>query len=242
MIVWLASYPKSGNTWLRTIISQLLYKNLDNNKVFEQSRKIRLYPSKIDFMDLDDDFKLLVYPFEKRKLIFDKTVINWKKSQSELNLNKGVKILKTHNMLCKLKIKNNFYSFTDLDNTLGVIHIVRDPRNIFTSLINHFSFKDDEKALKFIFNENQTIGIEENTIPQLLSSWKNHYNSWKRFPRNNILIKYENLILDPKKEILRLIQYLDQVFEFSFSDSELEQILYNSSFKNLKNLEEKGFF
>ena len=242
MIIWLASYPKSGNTWLRTIISQLLYKNLNDEEVLEESRKIRLYPSKIDFLDLDDDFKLPVYPDEKKKLILDKTVINWEASQSKLNLDKKLRILKTHNMLCRLKIKNDFYTFTNLENTLGVIHIVRDPRNIFTSLVNHFSFESDEKALEFIFNDNQTVGIEENTIPQLLSSWNNHYNSWKRFPKNNILIKYENLILDPKKEILKLTQYLRQFFELSYSDNELDQILHNSSFENLKNLEEKGLF
>ena len=242
MIIWLASYPKSGNTWLRTIISQLLYKNLNDEEVLEESRKIRLYPSKIDFLDLDEDFKLPVYPEEKKKLILDKTVINWEASQSKLNLDKKLRILKTHNMLCRLKIKNDFYTFTNLENTLGVIHIVRDPRNIFTSLVNHFSFESDEKALEFIFNDNQTVGIEENTIPQLLSSWNNHYNSWKRFPKNNILIKYENLILDPKKEILKLIQYLRQFFELSYSDNELDQILHNSSFENLKNLEEKGLF
>ena len=242
MIIWLASYPKSGNTWLRTIISQLLYKNLNDEEVLEESRKIRLYPSKIDFLDLDEDFKLPVYPDEKKKLILDKTVINWEASQSKLNLDKKLRILKTHNMLCRLKIKNDFYTFTNLENTLGVIHIVRDPRNIFTSLVNHFSFESDEKALEFIFNDNQTVGIEENTIPQLLSSWNNHYNSWKRFPKNNILIKYENLILDPKKEILKLTQYLRQFFELSYSDNELDQILHNSSFENLKNLEEKGLF
>jgi len=108
--------------------------------------------------------------------------------------------------------------------------------------LNRDAFESDEKALEFIFNDNQTVGIEENTIPQLLSSWNNHYNSWKRFPKNNILIKYENLILDPKKEILKLTQYLRQFFELSYSDSELNQILYNSSFENLKNLEEKGLF
>ena len=242
MIIWLASYPKSGNTWLRTIISQLLFKNLNYEEVLEESRKIRLYPSKIDFLDLDEDFKLPVYPDEKKKLILDKTIINWEASQSKLNLDKKLRILKTHNMLCKLKIKNDFYTFTNLENTLGVIHIVRDPRNIFTSLVNHFSFESDEKALEFIFNDNQTVGIEENTIPQLLSSWNNHYNSWKRFPKNNILIKYENLILDPKKEILKLTQYLRQFFELSYSDNELDQILHNSSFENLKNLEEKGLF
>ena len=153
MILWLASYPKSGNTWVRTIIGQLFHKNLENTEVFEKSKNIRLYPSKIDFMDLDEDFKLKKFPQEKKKIIFDKTAINWIKSQSILNLTKDIKILKTHNMLCKLNINNKDTSFTDLDNSIGVIHIVRDPRNVITSLINHFSFENENQALRFLKNE-----------------------------------------------------------------------------------------
>ncbi len=68
MIIWLASYPKSGNTWLRTIIGQILNNNFDKQKVFETSKIIRLYPSKGDFVKLDEDFKHVIFPEEKKKL------------------------------------------------------------------------------------------------------------------------------------------------------------------------------
>ena len=145
-------------------------------------------------------------------------------------------------MLCKLTIDKKLYSFTNLDNSIGVIHVVRDPRNIITSLKNHFSFENENKALEFMINENQTLGIEENEIPQLLSSWKNHYNSWKRFPKNNILIRYEDLLVYPKREIGRIFKFLSQFFKVIYSEKQIEQIIKNSSFENLENLEKKGLF
>ena len=39
MILWLASYPKSGNTWVRTILAQIIYNNFDSEKVIETSKK-----------------------------------------------------------------------------------------------------------------------------------------------------------------------------------------------------------
>ena len=242
MILWLASYPKSGNTWVRTIIGQILKKNFEKDKVFKNSKKIRLYPSKADFIKFDDDFKYLIIKEDQRKKIFEKTVLNWKKSQSEINLNNEINIFKTHNMLCKLNILNDTYSFTDLENSIGVIHIVRDPRNIITSLINHFSFPNYDYALNFMINRDQTIGLAENKIPQLLSSWDNHYNSWKRFPKNNFLIKYEDLLSNPKKQIIELINYLKKFFDLNVNEFNIDQIILNSSFDNLKKLETEGFF
>ena len=242
MILWLASYPKSGNTWVRTIIGQIISQNLDRKKVFETAKQIRLYPSKIDFLDLDNDFKYKEFPKDKKKVIFDKTVINWDVSQSRINLNNKINIFKTHNMLCKLEVGKKSYSFTNLENTLGVIHIVRDPRNVISSLKNHFSFENESKILEFIMNENQTIGIEENDIPQLLSSWKNHYNSWKRFPKNNLLVKYEDLILHPEQEIKKIIKFLNQFFTISLPSNQINEIILNTSFENLQDLEKKGLF
>ena len=242
MIIWLASYPKSGNTWIRTIIGQIVNNNFDTNEVFKKSKDIELYPSKKHFQDLDDDFNLSVYPQEKKKLIFEKTALNWDLSQLRVNINDDIKIFKTHNMLCKLDIRGKSCSFTNLKNCLGVIHVVRDPRNVFTSIKNHFSFKDDDAAYKFITNENQSIGLDENKIPQLLSSWKNHYNSWKRFPKNRLLIKYENLIKDPRKETLNIIKYLNQFYNISISDDNINKIVNNASFMSLRNLEENGLF
>tara|TARA_X000000950_G_C13784570_1_gene606614 strand:- start:252 stop:1130 length:879 start_codon:yes stop_codon:yes gene_type:complete len=242
MIIWLASYPKSGNTWVRTILGQILNDNFDSEKIFETSKKIRLYPSKLDFINLDQLFQNKVFSHDMKKVVFDKTVVNWIKSQNIINTNKKLNIFKTHNMLCKLKIQNKFYSFTSIENTIGVIHIVRDPRNVISSLVNHFSFENNDLALKYMLNENQTMGLEDNKIPQLLSSWNNHYNSWKRFPKNYFLIKYENLIDDPKKEVKKIIDYLNNFIKIKISEDNLSKIISNSSFKNLKNLEARGLF
>ena len=242
MIVWLASYPKSGNTWLRSILGQFFEEDLNEDKVFERSKKIRLYPSNIDYLEIDDVFKSKIYLQEQKKEILDKTIINWSTTQSKINLNNNIKYFKTHNMLCKININDKSYSFTNLENTIGVIHIVRDPRNVLTSLKNHFGLVNDKDALKFMFNENLTIGLDVNKVPQLLSSWKNHYNSWERFPKNNILIKYEDLLNDTKNQILRLINYLKNFTKISISNHNLDKIIANSSFKNLKRLEGKGMF
>ena len=67
MIIWLASYPKSGNTWIRTIIGQIINNNFDSNDVFKESKSIGLYPSKKFFRDLDNHFNLSVFPQEKKK-------------------------------------------------------------------------------------------------------------------------------------------------------------------------------
>ena len=50
MIIWLASYPKSGNTWVRTIINELIFRNNDAKDVFnEASTNIRQFPQYTDF-------------------------------------------------------------------------------------------------------------------------------------------------------------------------------------------------
>ena len=70
MIVWLASYPKSGNTWLRSILGQFFAEDLNEDKVFEKSKKIRLYPSKIDYLEIDDLFKSKVFFTSTKKRSF----------------------------------------------------------------------------------------------------------------------------------------------------------------------------
>ena len=53
MIIWLASYPKSGNTWVRTIINQILFNDIKSTaEVFDNLSRIRRYPSKTDIIGL----------------------------------------------------------------------------------------------------------------------------------------------------------------------------------------------
>ena len=242
MIIWLASYPKSGNTWVKNIINQIIHGHYKNKEdVFEHSSRIRRYPAKKDFLDLPQIPSKGEYTDEQKKIVINHTVKNWKQSQDNINLNKKINILKTHNMLCSIDLDKK-YPFTNKDNTIGVIHIVRDPRNIVASVNNHYSHNSQEKSVNMLLNQYNWIGFKDNDVPQLLSSWKNHYNSWKRFPGNNLLIKYEDLIKNTKNVIFNLIEYLSKFFELKASEIKINKIIENTSFENFRAQEKMGKF
>ena len=137
MIIWIASYPKSGNTWVRSFLTTLLYSEYGENN-FSHLNKIQQFP-------IRSQFKGLVIDFQNVNQISE----NWISSQQRINLDEKIKFLKTHHVNCK--IGNN--PFTDNNNTLGVIHIVRDPRNIITSIKNHFSISTYNLAKEFTFEK-----------------------------------------------------------------------------------------
>jgi Sulfotransferase domain. len=177
MIIWIASYPKSGNTWLRAIMSQVIFNNdiKDDNWISDIHKHIDSYPKFKHFKNLNSEF------VNKNKLTKEETIKNWLNSQQLINQNKNIKIFKTHNMFCTLRLDNSNFSFTNLENTLGVIYIVRDPRNVITSLKNHFFLKSYDDAFYMITDFKRWIGILENEIPQAISSWEDHFKSWNFF-------------------------------------------------------------
>ena len=140
MIIWIASYPKSGNTWLRFfILSLLMGEKTDLN--LNHLKAIANYPDKSHFDGLISDH-----------LNLEEVAKNWISSQKKINLDKNLRFFKTHNMLGKFKD----YPFTDKDNTIATIHIVRDPRNVITSLKNHYNLPSYEDAKKFCFLKSNT--------------------------------------------------------------------------------------
>ena len=236
MIIWLSSYPKSGNTWVRSFLSSLIYtENGEAN--FKSLENIMQYPQRRFFNQLDCNVDN-IYSLSE----------NWIPSQIQINKDKKNKILKTHNIMCSIKNR----AFTNNENTKGVIYIVRDPRNVVTSILNHFVKKNINDAYNFISDPNKIIGrnlsnidqkiSKDNEIITLISSWSNHYNSWKNYKKNFLLLKYENLILDPEKEFSKLRKYLYKVLGITFSNNKFLKSVETNSFKNLKNLEKKiGF-
>ena len=228
MIIWLTSYPKSGNTWLRTIVSQILFFNqISKDNPLEKISEIKNYPKLVYFKELT-----------KNPENVEEIVKNWNLSQDVINLQKKIRIFKTHNIFC------NFgkYSFSNLKNTAGVIQIVRDPRNVVSSIKEHYSIINEEKAVEFLMNENKwLLDMNKNIPPTFISSWRLHYNSWKKFPKNHLLIKYESLLKDPTKIIEKVYKYLQTFFKVNLSDENLIQISKNTSFEKLKEAENKGY-
>ena len=234
MIIWLASYPKSGNTWMRAFISSLFYKSEKNNSL-ENIKQIHAYPLTKDFYNLLDDFKN-----------FEKIAENWRRSQDIINLENKIKFLKTHHILCRI----NNHSFTNYKNSLGLIYIIRDPRNVITSLMYHYSIENYDNALKFILDEKKFSGkldlkekFENNTeFPTYISNWKNHYNSWKNFKKNSILIKYEDLVSNPENTFGMVSDYLEKILNIKISDEKIKKAVLENSFKNLQKFEEEFGF
>ena len=239
MIIWLASYPKSGNTWLRIILHRILIKNnnLQDTWLSNLSKSVDTYPRIKHFHNLNS---LLVKEndFQNRNEI----IKNWNKSQKKLNSDKKLRLLKTHNMLCSINIDQHNHNFTDENNTLGVIHVVRDPRNVITSLKNHFFLQSYNEALKIITNENIWGGMRNGEIPHFISSWEHHFESWNLFPKNYILFKYEDILNNPKKQTKRLIEYLQKFIKIDLDEQTIDQIIKDTEFENLKSLEKKGHF
>ena len=111
MIIWLASYPKNGNTWLRSLISAYYYTNDGFFLGDQQLTNIRQFPVKEHF----DSFKYdLRKPGDTTRLLVE--------AQEKINSDKKIRFFKTHNAL--VKIGQN--DFTNQKNTLGGIYIVRD--------------------------------------------------------------------------------------------------------------------
>ena len=234
MIIWLASYPKSGNTWVRSFLTSLIYKK--DGTADLNSMPISQYP-------LRSHFNGLVNEFDNINLLSEK----WISSQDLLNLDNKIKFFKTHHVMCNFG-KN---SFTNYENTFGVIYIVRDPRNVITSILNYYSKNNYEEAKQFLFDERKIIGVDfpknnehqrGNNIITLISSWKTHYNSWKNFKKNFLLIKYENLINDEINEFSKIRNYLENKLNLRFSNNKFDTAISSNSFAKLKKIEEtEGF-
>ena len=237
MIIWLASYPKSGNTWLRFyIISLLMGKQTNLN--LNHLRAIMNYPHSTQFEDLVSDL------FD-----FDEIAKNWITSQNKINSNKNLRFFKTHNMLGKFR--GNL--FTNSENTLGSIYIVRDPRNVVTSVKNHYSLSNYEEATEFIFNENQVLSLSDRQkdlylkskkfpLTQFVGSWKTHYLSWKNMKKNYLLVRYEDLVESPKNEFTKIADFVGNLLKLKFTEDQIDNAINLSSFDKLEKMEKDNGF
>ena len=102
MILWIASYPKSGNTWLRTLISSYYY---SDNGIYSDNviNKIGQFPEKRHFTE-----------FEYDQNIITDTSRFWLKAQQKINQDRKLRFFKTHNAFGEL----NNQKFTNKENSI----------------------------------------------------------------------------------------------------------------------------
>ena len=230
MIIWVASYPKSGNTWVRSIISSLIYTK-DGIFDFPSIKKIDQYPQRRFLEHFTQDYNNI---HEIKKY--------WITSQERINLDTKIKFFKTHHLNCKV----DNYPFTNKECTRATIYIVRDPRNLIDSISNHFS-KSIEESKKFlltskILSPGKEIELKGGNVITYLGSWKEHYKFWTKDNENLLIIRYEDLIKNIHHEIDKIVKFLRNFIDFEISDTKKENIIKSTSFEALKKIEENGKF
>ncbi len=234
MIIWIASYPKSGNTWLRALLSTYYY---SKDGKFDQTllKKIDQFPTNRYLKD-----------FKFNKKIPGDSCKYWIAAQEKANLDKKLKFFKTHNAFGKLN--NN--DFTNNSNSIGCIYVVRDPRNVISSLKNHYQLNDDQ-AFRWMTNEKNYIyniqKFEELGYSdfQFISSWSTNYKSWKIQKKIPIkLIKYEDLLNSTYMVFLDIIKFVSKITNSTqrIDKNKIKKTLRYTTFEALKKNEiEHGF-
>ena len=223
MLIWLASYPKSGNTLLRSMLAAYLFSK-DGIYDFSLIRNIKQFPHGGLFIKMGIDIKN-----------HNETVKNYIKAQESINKKDAVQFLKTHSYLFNFNKEN---AFTDFNNTLGVIYIVRDPRNIVTSFSKYRGLTNEETADFMIKGSGDGLTWTNN--------WTNNFHSWKLLKKHKryLLIKYEDLINKRELTFLNILNFVHKITKSKlFLDKEkFDNTIKTTSFENMQKLEkEKGF-
>ena len=234
MFIWLASYPKSGNTLIRALLASHFFSK-DGFFNFEIIKNIKQFPDSRLFENLGIDINN-----EKEVLK------NYIRAQESINQKNSIQFLKTHSYL--FNINNN--PFTDLNNTLGAIYIVRDPRNVVTSYAHHNSITIEESADRMISSleyggKTSSDHISDRT-KVYMGSWGSNYNSWKSFKSTGkyLLIKYEDILSNKEKVLINILEFVHKLkgINFVIDQKKIDNVIQSTSFEKMKDMENKEGF
>ena len=230
MIIWLASYPKSGNTFLRSLLSSYFFSN-DGVFNFEVLNTIKQFPHY-------SLFKKIGVNLNDEKQVLE----NYVKAQELFNTKESLQFVKTHSSLLK--------GFTNYRNTLGVIYIVRDPRNVVISAANHFNTTVEESVSRLINYTNLGGDINDkksvNRVTTHLTTWSMHYNSWKTLKKREryLLIKYEDLTKNTEQVFIKILDFIHNLInqKYILDKLKMKNMLKTTSFDYVQKLEKEKKF
>jgi hypothetical protein len=195
--VWLASYPRSGNTWLRCLL-----------EAYRRNGKLDLNDIRISSSDGGATILRAISPIP-----LDQLGLN-----AQLLLRPAALL----NLFCRLSsplwIKTHFANFQPNgmpplipeEFTKKAVYIVRDPRSVVLSMAKFFQFSIDAAVDTMEFKD-FVIGDNVNFSSQLVSSWTNHVASWtseQEFPVH--VVRYEDMIKDTEKELIEILEFLGE--------------------------------
>ena len=228
-IVWLASYPKSGNTWMRAFIYNLIEEPARPGAIeqlptyFESESKPRWYAPHVPDGAVDGlDFE--------RAMQMRPTV----HADIAASRPRGSIFVKTHNA-------NQKFDDQPIHNwgvTAGAVYVVRNPLDVVLSLADHMGLTIDE-AIDFMGNDDTGSATDEADVASYLGSWSTHVTSWT-VPEHEqiVVVRYEDLLDKPVKPFTKVARLLG----LGQDRKAIAQAIRHSSFRELRRQEDQSGF
>lgn len=228
-ILWLASYPKSGNTWLRAFIHNLMRPAAKEGPIdINEMSALTTGDSMVQwFRHLD----------ARPPLAWSRQDVAKMRRGAQLAMmasSPRTVIAKTHNALLEL----HGYPTINMDLTAGTIYVVRNPLDLVISLADHYGV-DIDKAIEVMGDTNNGGMADGNIVYEIHSSWSVHVKSWTQNPHPGLhVVRYEDMLAKPLHTFGGITKFLG----LKPPREVLERAIEQSSFKNLRAQEEaKGF-
>ena len=230
-IVWLASYPKSGNTWFRIFLSNLFsdsplpvnindltFTPISSNRSIIDSY-LGIHSSELTAEEID---KLRPEVFRRYS---DET--------------EGAAYLKTHEAW---RLNSSGIAIFPEKITKGVLYFIRNPLDVAVSFSHHAGESIDHTIsllnndLSKLCEGNDRINIQ---TQQVLTSWSNHVRSWTEDSKLPVhVIRYEDMLDHPLKTFKRAVNFMN----LEYDEAKIIEAIHNSSFDTLKEMEASDGF
>lgn len=230
-IIWLASYPKSGNTWFRSFLTALLNeKEVDLNQmatdgIFSGKNYVE------DILDLDADYLSRVQIEQFQRIAF-----NYLSETSKKKL-----FIKIHDAFTFPE--NDAHPLIPEKPTQIAIYFVRNPLDVALSLANHVGKSIEKTIEQFIINPKGGFATIRNSANnqfyQPLGTWSMHVESWLTKPSFPVhFVRYEDMKEKPFETFKSAVEALG----ISFTDEQIKFAIEETQFEKLQKKEqEKGF-
>lgn len=225
-IVWLASYPKSGNTWVRMLLAayrQPISQSFQLNSAFRST--------------FSDSRRDALEAFVGKSNLTDAEVDEYRESYQRAlaaELRPPV-LVKTHNA----NVRHHDVSLILRECTLGAVYVVRNPLDIVDSVADHWGCLPDE-AIRILGDDQMRIGGEDDPmVRQHLRSWSRHVSSWisePAFPTH--VVRYEDLHASPDLTLRNLLTFLG----WKIDDKKVDNAIAATDFKKLQDQEAASGF
>jgi hypothetical protein len=229
-IVWLASYPKSGNTWTRAFLHSLI-KAVSGETGAQHINALGRFTAGLGGKELFEKILGYVPTNEHRNEI---AAVRHEVQRRAAEHFDGLLFIKTHQAL----VVDRGSTTINFEVTAGAIYIVRNPLDVAISYAHHIGYPID-KAIEIMGTPNAELPVTEQQVNEVYGTWSQHVLSWTRKPHRAIYVmRYEDMLAEPAKTFGGLARHL----LFAPTEQQLTDAIKASSFSELRAQEDKDGF